>query len=139
MAHGEPTNQRNSPYILRRNAQVAALQGLWRGAFHTTAAPTRESMVALLRLSSDSALVVAEMIQDVAERISGGLKVQSLYGYVRKTIDNRVREEKTRPTTTTRSRPAREGDPIELAEPDDAYRAAQAEAKRMAKILWGDD
>lgn len=131
MERGEPTNQRTSPYIRRRNAQVAALQVLWRSTFQVTP-PTRESVVSLLRLSGDDASLVAEMMQDVGERVASGLQVQSLYGYVRKAVENRMREKPT-------SQPIRavEGEES-LAPPTPEFLALMAHTQKLA-ALWGDE
>lgn len=137
MERGEPTNQRTSPYIRRRNTQVAALQALWRGTFQVTP-PTRESVVSLLRLSGDDASLVAEMMQDVVERVASGLKVQSLYGYVRKAVENRVREDRERPArpSQTNNRVV-EGDES-LAPPTPEFLALMERTQKLA-ALWGDE
>jgi hypothetical protein len=100
--------------------------------------PTRESVVSLLRLSGDDASLVAEMMQDVGERVASGLKVQSLYGYVRKAVENRMREDRERPARPSQPNTRVVEGEESLAPPTPEFLALMAETQKLA-ALWGDD
>jgi hypothetical protein len=151
LERGTPTIQRDSPFVLRRTAQIVALQAVWQVFLHREP-PQRQSLAELIRLAHEEATLVAEVVLETAERVAGGgLTLTSPFGYIRAALVNRMKQQAAQPTGPSPASAHRlqrlsgsssgssPDDAPALEEPTEAFLAQLAHAKQMSTQLWGED
>ena len=119
--------------MLRRKAQVAALSALWSHALPTTPA-SQERLTHLLIEAEQSATSVASALLVVLERIQAGHQIAYPWSYVRGVI--RAERKRANEAPASHETPAVPAE--ELQEMTPAFAQELAQAKEVAKQLWGE-
>ena len=114
MEMGEKTNQRNTPFWHRRQAQMQVLQGAWKEMFGREL--TNDAAKDLLNLADD----YAEEVLDAMDATKARGNIQSPLGYIRSTFRNRRKESRQQQTPSS-VRPVSIDKPESADTSDDNY------------------